>query len=407
MTDKRTVLVGARPDAVERRRVAREDRRLRHAQDLDWVLIAAALTLTVVGIVLVASAGSGGADLDAGIQMAQRHGVTALIGVIGAYVASRTPYHLLHVAAPWVYLVTVAFTLLPLTPLGVSVAGARAWVTLPGGFTVQPSEFAKIGMILVVAAYLAGHSRRGRDPGVRASTWAAVLASVPIGIVLVQNDTGTMLVMAATALTVIVVAGAPLRWILGVAAATALGIVAVLQLGLLQDYQMDRLTAFADPQADELGVGFNTHQARIAIGGGGLLGHGLFNGPQTQGGFVPVNESDFILTVAGEELGLLGTLVLITLIGIILARGLRIAALNESRFARLVAVGVVAWFGFQAFENIGMSLGITPVTGVTLPFVSFGGSSMIACWLAIGVLQVLHVRAMRGPLYRENGSVPA
>ena len=117
MTDKRTVLVGARPDAVERRRVAREDRRLRHAQDLDWVLIAAALTLTVVGIVLVASAGSGGADLDAGIQMAQRHGVTALIGVIGAYVASRTPYHLLHVAAPWVYLVTVAFTLLPLHEL--------------------------------------------------------------------------------------------------------------------------------------------------------------------------------------------------------------------------------------------------------------------------------------------------
>ena len=226
------------------------------------------------------------------------------------------------------------------------------------------------------------------------------VAGLPLAIVLLQNDTGTMLVMAAFAFTMMVIAGAPLRWVLGLMGAGVLGAAAVVRFGLLQAYQMDRLTAFLRPDADGLAAGFNTLQARIAIGGGGLTGQGLFHGSQTQGSFVPVNESDFIFTVVAEELGLLGACAVICLIAVVLWRGLAIALDAEDMFARLVATGIVAWFAFQAFENIGMNLGIMPVTGVTLPFVSFGGSSIMASWVAVGVLQVLHIRRRRGALVR-------
>jgi rod shape determining protein RodA len=171
---------------------------------------------------------------------------------------------------------------------------------------------------------------------------------------------------------------------------------------LLQQYQLDRLTSFLHPESVDLAAGYNVLQARLAIGGGGLLGQGLFHGSQTQGQFVPVNESDFVFSVAGEELGLLGAFAIIALTAVVLWRGLVIAAASEGMFGRLVATGIVAWFGFQAFENIGMNLGIMPVTGVTLPFVSFGGSSIMATWIAVGILQMLHIRRRRGVLVRPG-----
>jgi rod shape determining protein RodA len=331
---------------------------------------------------------------------ALRQAVSLAIGVLLAYVVSRLPFHTFRVIAPWWYVVGVVLVLLTLTPLGVTVAGARAWLWLPGGFTVQPSEFAKLGLILLLAAVgSASVLAVGRD---RTVLQSLMLAGVPIAIVLLQNDTGTVLVMGAFSFAVIVVAGAPRRWVVGLLAAAAAGAVAVVQFGLLHDYQLARLTAFLDPGADGLGAGYNTAQARIAISGGGLFGQGLFHGVQTQGSFVPVNESDFVFTVAAEELGLLGAAAVIGLIAVVLWRGLRIAAEADDLFSRLAATGIVAWFGFQAFENIGMNLGIMPVTGVTLPFVSFGGSSIMACWVAVGVLQVLHLRRRRGVLVRPG-----
>ncbi len=317
-----------------------------------------------------------------------------------AYGVSRVPYSALRIVAPWAYLAGLGLLLLTLTPLGLTLAGARAWLQLPGGFTLQPSEFMKIALILMLAAVGSAAALAGAEG--RTVVRSLLIAGIPLALVLVQNDTGTMLVMAATAFTLIVIAGAPLRWIIALLAATVAGAVAVVQLGLLQEYQMDRLTTFLRPDADALAAGYNALQARLAISGGGLFGQGLFAGPQTQGSFVPVNDSDFIFSVAGEELGLIGAVAVIGLLSIVLWRGLAIARQSDELFGRLVAVGIVAWLGFQAFENIGMNLGITPVTGVTLPFVSFGGSSIMASWLAVGVLQVLHLRRRRGVLVRPG-----
>jgi rod shape determining protein RodA len=167
------------------------------------------------------------------------------------------------------------------------------------------------------------------------------------------------------------------------------------RLGVLRPYQLDRFAAFTDPALDPRGAGYNTTQARIAIGNGGITGQGLFEGTQTQAGFVPEQHTDFVFTVAGEELGLLGATLVIGLFVVLLWRGLRIALDAEDMFGRLAAAGIVCWFGFQAFQNIGMCLGIMPVTGVPLPLVSYGGTSMFASLTAVGLLLNIHLRTER------------
>ena len=173
-----------------------------------------------------------------------------------------------------------------------------------------------------------------------------------------------------------------------VAAATA----AVLEK-VLKPYQIDRFMAFTNPDLDPRGAGYNVEQARIAVGNGGLFGQGLFEGSQTQSGFVPEQHTDFIFTVAGEELGMIGAGLLIALLGVVIWRALLIASHTDDLFGRVAAAGIGCWFGFQAFQNIGMCLGIMPVTGVPLPFVSYGGSSVFASMLAIGLLQNIHLRS--------------
>jgi rod shape determining protein RodA len=183
------------------------------------------------------------------------------------------------------------------------------------------------------------------------------------------------------------------------AGGVAAGVAAVAG-GLLKDYQVDRFLAFTNPDLDPRGAGYNVEQARIAVGNGGLFGQGLFDGSQTRSGFVPEQHTDFVFTVAGEELGLVGAGVLIALLGVVLWRALTIAAHTDDMFGRMAAAGIACWFGFQAFQNIGMCLGIMPVTGVPLPFVSYGGSSMFAGMLAVGLLQNIHLRAIAAPAAR-------
>jgi rod shape determining protein RodA len=191
---------------------------------------------------------------------------------------------------------------------------------------------------------------------------------------------------------VVAVSGAPRRWLVALAAGGVMAAVLAVQLGVLADYQLDRFMAFTNPELDPRGAGYNTTQARIAIGNGGMFGQGLFDGSQTKSGFVPEQHTDFIFTVAGEELGLVGSAVLIALLGIVLWRALTIAMQAGDLFGRLAAGGIACWFGFQAFQNIGMCLGIMPVTGVPLPLVSYGGSSMFATLMAVGLLQNIHLR---------------
>jgi rod shape determining protein RodA len=218
---------------------------------------------------------------------------------------------------------------------------------------------------------------------------------VPAILILLQPDLGTMLVLLATVFGVIAASGAPRRWLAGLGVAGIAAAAAAVRFGLLEEYQIDRFMSFTNPALDPRGAGYNTEQARIAIGNGGVFGQGLFNGSQTRAGFVPEQQTDFIFTVAGEELGLFGAAVVILLLGVVMWRALTIAAHADDIFGRLAAAGVACWFGFQSFQNIGMCLGIMPVTGVPLPLVSYGGSSMFATLMAVGLLQTIHLRNQR------------
>jgi rod shape determining protein RodA len=217
-------------------------------------------------------------------------------------------------------------------------------------------------------------------------------AVLPMVIVMLMPDLGSVMVMAVIVLGVLLASGASNRWILGLIGAGVIGGVMVTALGLLDEYQINRFAAFANPELDPAGVGYNTNQARIAIGSGGLTGTGLFKGSQTTGQFVPEQQTDFVFTVAGEELGFLGAGLILLLLGVILWRACRIARETTELYGTIVAAGIIAWFAFQSFENIGMTLGIMPVAGLPLPFVSYGGTSMFAVWIAIGLLESIRVQ---------------
>ena len=366
-------------------------------RDLDWILIVAALAVTVFGSMLVWSASK--ADMATGSDpqsYLKRHLINVVIGIGLGFIASRLDYRWLRAYTPIIYGISMFMLFLPFVPgIGTRVAGARAWIDLPGGMTIQPSEFAKVAVILMMAVLLSEKRDVGTEPRDRDVLLSLAVAALPLLIILVQNDTGTVLILGSVALSIIAVSGAKTRWVIGLIGGAAISMMLAIQLGLLREYQVQRLTSFINPGTDVTSAAYNANQARIAIGGGGMFGYGLFQGPQTQGKFVPVNESDFIYTVVGEELGFVGSLILILLLGIVLWRAVMIAYRADDLYGRLVATGIVAWLAFQMFENIGMSLGIMPITGIPLPLVSAGGTSMMATWIAIGLLQNVRRHAVR------------
>jgi rod shape determining protein RodA len=217
-------------------------------------------------------------------------------------------------------------------------------------------------------------------------------AGVPIALVVLEPDLGVTVLMIVLLVGMIALSGIRLRWLAGFAVAATLAVITVLNLHLLKAYQLTRLTSFLDPSADPRGTGYSAAQAKIAIGSGGLFGQGLFHGQLIAGNFVPEQHTDFIFAVAGEELGFAGALVIISLLALVLLRALRIAARADDQFGMLVASGIAIWFAVQSFINIGMTVGIMPVTGLPLPFVSYGGSAMFADMIAMGVLQAVHRR---------------
>jgi rod shape determining protein RodA len=355
----------------------------------DWVLITCAILLSIIGSALVYSA-SKQRLFDAGINSdfyLQRHIFNIIVGIVLALIVSRFSFRTARAYAIIIYGVAVLGLIAVLIPgIGKSQGGAQAWIALPGGFTFQPSEFTKVALITLLAMVLTERRDSELVPDDRDVLFGLALAGIPALLVLLQNDFGTVMIIGATLLSVMVVSGVKLRWIYGSISAVILAGFIASQLNFIKDYQLKRLATFVDPTLDPLGAGYNTLQARIAIGSGGWFGQGLFSGPQTQGKYVPAQRTDFIFTVAGEELGFLGSALIIFLISMILYRLTKIALNSPDRFGRLAAAGVAGWFAIQAFENIGMNLGIMPVTGVPLPFVSYGGSSMFVSWMALGLV---------------------
>lgn len=362
---------------------------------LDWLLMTAVAALLLFGAVLIWSATSHRDDLTLGdpATYLKKELVNIAIGLVLLVMVLATDHRWVRIVAPLVYLASVLGLVLVLV-MGTVINGSRSWLML-GGLSIQPSEFAKlavvIGMALLVAERAEGASRS--RVGTVDVVGMLLIAGIPAVLILLQPDLGTMLVLAATVFGALAVAGVARGWLAALLAAGLFGAVAVVQLGLLKDYQLDRFLAFTDPSLDPRGAGYNVEQARIAVGNGGLFGQGLLDGSQTRAGFVPEQHTDFVFTVAGEELGLLGAGVLIALLGVVIWRALSIAAHTDDTFGRVAAAGIACWFGFQAFQNVGMCLGIMPVTGVPLPFVSYGGSSLFASLLAVGLLQNIHLRS--------------
>ena len=365
------------------------------APGLDWLLLVAALALVVIGSLLVWSATSARTDLTGGDPQAylRKQMVNVGIGLVLMMMVLATDHRWVRILAPVAYLASVVGLVLVLVA-GSTINGSRSWLQV-GGMSIQPSELAKlavvIGMALVVAERTEG--KWGRRVGSVEVVVMLVIAGIPAVLILLQPDLGTMLVLSATVFGSLAVAGAGRRWLVGLTAGGVAAAAGAVVLGVLKPYQLDRFMAFTNPGLDPRGAGYNTEQARIAVGNGGLFGQGLFNGSQTRSGFVPEQHTDFIFTVAGEELGLVGAGLVIALLAVLIWRALAIAADTDDMFGRVAAAGIACWWGFQAFQNIGMCLGIMPVTGVPLPFVSYGGSSMFAGMLALGLLQNIHLRS--------------
>ena len=324
----------------------------------------------------------------------KRHTLNIIIGGLLAYGTTLIDYRLLRAYTPILWLAAVLGLIIVLIPgLGSEINGARAWISLPGGFQLQPAELAKIAIIVGMAMILADREQSDKDPTDLDVVKALAIAAVPILLIVAQPDLGTVLIISAAVVAMIGASGAPARWVIGLLLAAIVGVFAAVQTGAVSSYQVARLQSFVDPSADPQATGYQLRQSRITIGSGGLLGKGLFEGPQTNGRFVPEQQTDFIFTVAGEELGFVGCSIILFLYMLFFIRAFAICRRSSDLFGRLVCIGVIAWFAFQTFENIGMTMGLMPMTGVPLPFLSYGGSSMFANLIGVGLLQNVHARS--------------
>jgi rod shape determining protein RodA len=357
---------------------------------VDLALIAAVMGIAGMGLLMVYSATQSKMS-DAGLDpysYLKKQSVWVLLGLIAMAVIVSIDYRVFRDLAPVFYLGTFGLLVLVLSPLGSSTRGAQAWFQF-GTFQFEPSEWAKLALIACVAGYCATH--RGDLDGQRLLTVMG-LAAAPMALIYLQPDLGTDLVFAAILLGVLVVAGARPRHIAVLCGVAVVGLIAVVQLGVLKQYQLDRLTAFTSPKSDTQRSAYNLSQAKAAIGSGGLFGKGLFKGTQTNLSFVPEQQTDFIFTVVGEELGFVGAFTLLALFAVVVWRTWRTATLARDLFGTLLCVGVLAMFVFQVFENVGMTMGIMPITGIPLPFMSYGGSATVASFAAIGVVLNVHMR---------------
>jgi rod shape determining protein RodA len=374
--------------------------RYRRASRIDFRNFDNLLNFAVIGLLLIGTllvyAGTRewfrSYDLDPEYYL-KRHTLNILIGSLLAYGTTLIDYRLLRAYTPIIWLVAVIGLVIVLIPgLGAEINGARAWIALPGGFQIQPAELAKIAIIVGIAMILADRDNAQEDPTDLDVLKALAIAAVPVLLIVAQPDLGTVLIICAAILAMIGASGAPSRWVIGLLILAIVGIFTAVQTGAVSQYQIARLQSFVDPSADPQSTGYQLRQSRITIGSGGILGKGLFNGPQTNGRFVPEQQTDFIFTVAGEELGFIGCSIILALYLLFFIRAFAICRRSSDLFGRLVCIGVIAWFSFPAFENIGMTMGLMPMTGVPLPFLSYGGSSMFANLIGVGLLQNVHSR---------------
>lgn len=356
----------------------------------DLVLVVTYLLISAIGLLMVYSATAPGLEargLDPTRDLKEQ-AIFVVIGFVVFGVVSTLDLTEIRGFVGPIYVIAIGLLVLVMTPLGDSEGIAQRWIDL-GLVQFQPSEVAKIAVVLMLASILAMATTPLAWQNVAR---VLLVVAVPAGLIFLQPDLGTMLVFAFVMLVMLFAGGATLRQLGFIALATIIGTVGLFQLNLIKDYQVTRLTAFIDPAGASLDAVYNQVQSEIAIGSGGLLGKGLFEGSQTNLQFVPVQSSDFIFTAVGEQFGFVGSVLVLGLFGILLFRLLMTALAARSRFSYLVVTGIAAMLAFHVFVNVGMTVRVMPVTGLPLPFMSAGGTVFVAMSAALGLAHSAWIR---------------
>ena len=364
----------------------RPNERKRSLQGLDWSLLITIGILLIYSLVAISSATHFQSFSEGDSWYIRRQAAFILASAIVVWLSLKFDYRMLKDLAPFLYWGTLALLLL-VSFVGQTALGAQRWLQI-GPISIQPSEFAKIAMIIALAAKIEPLMNRIR--GWREVIPIFIYVGVPAVLVLRQPDLGTALVFGAILLGMVFVAGIPWR-VLG----TLAGVLAVavpVFWPFMHDYQRKRILVLFNPYEDPLGAGYHVIQSQIAIGSGELFGKGLFSGPQSQLNFLPENHTDFIFSVIGEELGFIGGIILILTYGFLLYRTLRISGEARDNFGMLLGTGIASMWAFHLLVNVGMTMGIMPVTGVPLPFISYGVSSLTTNMIGVAILLNIWVR---------------
>jgi rod shape determining protein RodA len=382
-------------DLVAGRVWADERRPIRH---LDLVLLLIVAALIVIGLFLLYSATNQTLrqdELDP-FSRVTKQAFTAVVGVVLILLIATFDYRFFKVYAGFIFTAClVLLALLHVPGLEASSVGTTNYIDIPGVSLLQisPAEFSKFGLIVMLAAMLS--EIRPAVPELRDVVRVCTVAIVTMAAVFINVEIGTTLVLVAITVGILVVAGTRARHLAALGVVAAVMILLAFQLGAIRDYQVDRLTAFFDRANSPEDARYNLDQSLIAVGSGGLLGKGYLSGTQTNLDYVPEQHTDFIFTVAGEEFGFVGAASLLALFGLLLWRAIRIAYLSKDPFGTYVAAGVTSMFAIQIFVNVGMVVGIMPITGIPLPFLSYGGSAMIVNCIAVGMLLNVHMRRFK------------
>jgi len=350
---------------------------------VDLVLVVTTLVVAVLGVVFVYSA-TRSKLLLAGVSphyYLNRQGAYVVVGVLVMAGLAALDYRWLEPVSKVLYVGIILALLAMFSPIGSRALGATRWFQL-GPVQLQPSAFATLVLIVMVASFCAR-----RPEGLEPLDLLKVLAiaAVPILLVIKQPDLGTGIVMSIVLLVMLVVAGIPNRYLILLLGAAVLGVFAIVHLGLLKPYQVERLTGFLHQNTQTQGSTYNLNQSVAAIGSGGTWGTGLFHGPQTNLSYVPEQQTDFIFSAVGEQLGFAGAATVLVLLGLLSWRILHAAQTARDPFGRLLATGAFTLIAFSVFENAGMTMGIMPIAGIPLPFLSYGGSATVAFFAAVGL----------------------
>jgi len=352
---------------------------------VDVVLCALVAVTATIGSLMIYSATR---TKEASIPFIEKHIIFVTVGIAAMIVCASIDYVKLRDWARLLYVLGVLSLVGVLSPLGSQHKGIKAWYDI-GPFQIQPAEVAKVLVIVAVASYLGTSVSK---LGAKQLVVALAMFAVPMGLIMLQPDLGTNLVFVMIAAGMLAVAGIPMRYLVALGVVGVVVVVGILQSDTLDKYQRDRLTTvFRSEEANSAAV-YNTKQSQTAISLGGLTGQGYLDGAYTKGGSVPEQQTDFIFTVPGEELGFVGSSALLLLLGGIVWRVWRTAQLARDEVGRLICVGVLCLLIFHIFENVGMNLGIMPVTGIPLPFISYGGSATISAFACMGLVLNVHMR---------------